>query len=290
MRYHDILIGLACMNISLIGMDSAPTVFLTKEIIHYQIMPRITLQEMSRLKSTCKIYNGFIDTEKPFPLVEPCHFYSLKHLFDECHYDVRTKVLVHYAKTKNGAMFDFLWNQEKDLRDIDTVKIFKGELWQKNKMQLYGNEYSTLKKIQKVRVTQIWRATHYGKNNLICVFLKKILPNSGFNIFNVKYCARSKYSIHYSWNYVRSIFKAVCEFEDVDLLLAIVDGIIEPRALKYIFYYSEKLFIESLRAKEAFVENVPDKYGRYFAYYMCHHVPPSIRNYPSGGGGGGGIR
>jgi hypothetical protein len=265
-------------------MPSAPC--LIKEIIDTQFVPCMTLQEMSRLKRTCKEHNDIIDTEN---LLKNNDSYALDHIFKNFPYDFRSRVLAHYGLTKkNNEAFTFLWNKEKDLRNNDIVHFnnYPADFSEEFLMELYAKVYSNPKKLQKLRLWQIEWAATLGGDNTFSEFLKRILPGSGFNIWNIN-IASSKKLLSFvvpkreSKRLRKKIIASVCESQDVDLLLAIMGGYIEPRALRHVFYCSEATLIEALREKNASIEDVPDKKGRSFSYYQRNHVPPSIRNYRS---------
>jgi len=271
MMDRSVLMGLITM--SLAGMDAPSAPPLIKEIIDIYFIPCLTLQEMGRLKCTSKGNSAVIDVEN---LLQNNSSYAFHHFFNNFSYDKRTMTLGHYGLTKNKEMFSFLQNKEKELRDDDVMYFnpLAPDLLEYC-MELHATEYSTPEKIQQVRVKQLQMAVLVGNNddNRFGSFLKKILPRSGFNIWDIKIVTSKKLlsslAAKQKTKKIRAkIIKDICTSQDADLLLAIMGGIIEPRALKYIFWFSEKLFIEALREKNAFIENVPDKYNKTFQDYQ----------------------
>lgn len=261
------------MTTSLIGMDISPTpALLIKEIIEAHFVPCLTLQEMSRLKRTCKGHRDMINTEA---LLEQKHSFALSYLFNNFSYDYRTLIISHYAVTDNRQMFQFLWNKEKKLRDDDVMyfDVDASELLGYC-MSLYTKEYSTPQKIQQVRLQQLETTAWIGESNSrFGSFLKTILPGSGFNMWDVKIASSKKFLSFLSEkketkNFKKKIIKYLCASQSIDLLLASMNGIIEPRAFKYVFEYSDRIFIEILREKDAFISFFPDKHGKTFYDYV----------------------
>ena len=278
-----VLIGLVIT--SLLGMDMPASPLLIKDIVDTRIAPCMTLREISRLKRTCKEHNRIIDSE--FFLQK--HPYALGRLF-ELSYDVRTIILAHYGVAKNNEMFSFLWDKEKELRDDDHVMSSNtmADLPLDYCMQKYGQEYSTRKKIEKIRVKQLSFALWAGSTSVPSRFLKKILPGSGFNIWDIHIASSKKplssLSAKRKTKRIReNIIKTVCGLRDADLLLAIMGGIIEPRALRHIFKWSDRSFINDLIAKDAFITNIGDKHGNTFYYYQYLYMTQSSLSYSRGG-------
>ena len=283
------LVFILLMTTSLMSMDMPTSAFLIKEIIDAYFVPCMTLQEMSRLKRTCKEHNNIIDTENLF---QNKNSYAFHHLVNKCSYDSRTIILAHCSLTKNNQMFEFLWDKEKDLRDIDFIKYLYNptHVPLTKRMNVYAEHYSTPEKIQKIRLEEIMMAARLGRDNAFSVLLKKILPGSGFNIWDITWTSSKKILAEWHTNkktkkHRKKIVRAVCAAQDADLLLAIMGGCIEPRALKSVFHWSEKFLIQALIEKDAFIKNVPDEAGKAFSYYQWNHVPPSIRHLGFAGAG-----
>lgn len=274
------------INTHLFCMDPIPSSFLAKQVVDSHIMPQISLQEMSRFKRTCNWYNECIDTEKFCPLsgcLLPCDHKCASYacsILHACHYDIRTKVLAHYAETKNLILFKHIWGQEGTLRDDDIkglILVKEKELIfpnQSNIMNYYRRYYSDHNKIEQVRYAHVchlvsarWKM--YG--GLSLYLLKETAAGSRFNIIDAV-ARRCKHPLKKKSHTLRKIFKSICSWQDTNLLLALLDGIIEPRALKHVFYSSQKTFIDALREKNAFIEGVPDKDGRTVDYYVFWHI------------------
>lgn len=261
---------------SLIGMDGSSAPLLIKEVIEDKIGPCLTLQEISRLKCTSKEHNKVVDTESFLKN----NRYALDHLFNDFPYDFRSKILGHFAITKNSHMFIFLRNKEKDLRNLDIFDLhnFPEDYSKEHLMELCAKIYSSREELQKIRLWQIEQAAQSGSNSTFAEFLKKILPGSGFNIWDITFVSSKKNLSEWQTKQKtkkcrKKIVKAVCASRDADLLLAIMGGIIEPRSLKYVFKYGSRFLIEALCEKDAFIQGVADKHGKAFSFYRFWCMP-----------------
>lgn len=271
-------VPLYCMD------EPAVSPFLTKEIIDTEIKPRFSLQDMSRFSRTGKHYKNCFDLEKMCVCdknnCSTCACARLR----KCHYDVRTKVLVHYAQTQNQAMFAHVWSWEENLRKSDfgcTVQIGSKDPWSfENKIRVYCKYYSNQKKIEKTRMKQLISALNLRryKDNEYSVLLKKVLPGSDFNIFDNAYRKKRRTGVRANLQYTRHIIiRETCELDDVDLLLAILGGFVEPRAFKYVFEHAEPQLLSRLADMEAFPDGVTDKRGKDALYYARNYISPSER-------------
>jgi hypothetical protein len=268
------LMLMVLISTSLSAMDKQLVPSLINELLDTHFVSCVTLQEKSRLRCTCKGNMDLIITEN---FLYKDNSYALDHLFNKFPYDLRSKILAHYGLTKNRGMFTFLWNKEKELRD-DDVMYFDADApyLLEYCMALYAEKYSTREKIQGIRIQQLHTAICWpvsSPDNRFSMFLKKILPGSGFNIWDIKIASSKKLLSRVAEkrktrDYRKKVVEAICKSQDANLLLAIMGGRIEPRAFKYIFKYSEKLFIEALEEKDAFIKDAPDKYNKTFQYYQ----------------------
>ena len=254
------------ITMSLIGMDTPPVPLLVKDLIKHQFVPHLTLQEMSRFNRICKGYKNYFDLEKEYSL------YACARL-QELPYDTRTKILAHYKKTKNKAMFDFVYKWDREIRSLERELVDQYA-------PIRYKKYRTIKKIHKQRFEQLELALRWNNKKELSI-LKMILQGSSFNIFNVKY-RKKMVRLMCDCCTLRCLFSAICSHDDVDLLLITLGGIIEPRAFKYVFDYAGSSLMKNLIAKNAFIEGVPDKRGRDYGFYKQNYYNPMFIALPMG--------
>ncbi len=255
---------------------------ITHHLIPKEVMALIsrdlTLQDIGRLNRVNKA--GHWDFEHICPAAvdsqKVCNTLACKRLA-QCHYDIRTKVLAHYAQRRNVRMFNHLWMQDdEDTRflDLDVYLKYKyrriSDLYPilvKDVMKEYAAHYCTAKKIEKRRLKQLIR-TLCGDAEAE-VLLRTILPSSGFDIFFTAREYRKKQVRKSNNAYsLSNIFKNACKMQDPDFIIMMLNGKIYPHVLKYIFAYASWGLINQLRRQNAFVTRVRDKHGKDFETYM----------------------
>jgi hypothetical protein len=256
---------------------------LTDHLIPQEVMALIslnlTLQDLGRLNRVKK--NSNWDLEHICDCTKRrCNRIACRRLA-KCHYEIRTKVLAHYAQTRNIWMFHHLWVQDKSVRDLDldvylTHKyrriFYEYPLLIEDKMKEYSAHYSTSEKIEKRRLKQLIQALSYGDSEAF-ELLQEILPGSGFNIFyTAKEYRKKQVRKTNSCYYLRDIFKNACKMEDPDFLLMMLDGKIHPHAFKYIVAYANWGLINDLRWKYVFVTGIRDKHGKDFETYIEDYI------------------
>ncbi len=242
---------------------------LTHHLISKEVMALIsyhlTLQDLGRLNRVKK--SAYWDLEYICDCKQKkCESVACIRL-QQCHYDIRTKVLAHYYKTKNSAMVSHLMCREGDVRWAEEKRTLDRFI------AINRHMYRTTKKIHKQRLIQLELALRWRDKEQLSLFTN-ILKGSDFNIFDSgKKYRKKQVRLTCTCFTLRSLFSQICYQGDVELLLAVLGGFIEPRAFKYVFKYAGPNLMRSLIGKNVFPRDVSDKRGRDFDDYMQQYAP-----------------
>jgi hypothetical protein len=269
---------IVCLT-SLYSMDQKPLIFcgfspllIPREVIEL-IKFDLTFQDIGRLKRVNKIARRYWDTENICPCLEiKCNTVACNRLA-KCNYDTRTKVLAHYGKTRNLLMFQHVWEMDKDIRDIEllwepSVGAVDRDVTIQHKMSKYRNDYCSSKKIEKRNLKRLVQALNYHREDI--PHIQHLLSQTNFNIFDsAKEYRKKMVRITLSTYCLRSIFRRACSLEDPDLILAMLGGIIEPRAFKYLFAYASLELLGMLIDKNVIMVYGLDKRQKSFFDYMA---------------------
>lgn len=245
--------------------------FLTKDIIDARIKPRFSLQDMSRFSRTCKAYSQLINLRNISPEDPICDY--LKTL----PYDTLTRLLGHCEITKNKEMFDFVRSWHAEIRDQDETMFRKS--YQKIKGLYIVRSYKkcvSVEYVQKQRLKQL--VGLYEPHKKRVDLLKTILQGSSFNILDhAQYCKKkSKGVFGYPCYEFKRILFYICCYDDPDLWLSVLGGVIESRAFKYIFAYAGNDVIDELQKRNAFIRGI-DEMGGTIEYYLEWFKGPQMR-------------
>lgn len=249
--------------VSLYCMDKPEvSVFLPKDIIDAQIKLRFSLQDMSRFSRTCKTYSEMINLRDISPGDPICDY--LKTL----PYDILTRFLGHCEIIQNKKMFDFVRSWHAEIRDQDETMFRKSYRKKKRfKIEKSYEQCVSVEYVQKQRLNQLVGLCESGKKRVS--LLKTILQGSSFNILDhAQYCKKkSKGVFGYPCYELKRILFYISCYEDPDLWLAVLGGVIEPRAFKYIFAYAGNDVIGELLKRKAFIRGI-DEMGGTIEYYL----------------------
>jgi len=232
---------------------------LPKDIIDTRIKPRLSLQDMSWFSRTCKTYSQLINLRNISPEDPICVY--LKTL----PYDTLTRLLGHCEITENKEMFDFVRSWHVKIRDQDEKMVRKGY-----------KKCVSVQYVQKQRLKQLTGLSQPDRER--AELLKTVLRGSSFNILDyVQYCKKkSKGWNGYPCYELKRILFYICCYDDPDLWLAVLGGVIEPRAFKYIFDYAGNDVVNELQKRKSFIRGI-DERGGTLEYYLEWFTGPQIQ-------------
>lgn len=267
MKSISLLISLLMISALITCMDKPAehvnsSVFLTKDIFDQKIKPLMVLQEMSRFARTCKAYDAMINWRNIFPQDPRCAY--LKTI----PYDTLTRFLGYCEITKNKKMFDFVRSWHAGIRDQDEKVL--SVCSKKRKGFKFVNSYKkcvSAKYVQKKRLGQLVELCRPDEKR--AVLLKTVLRGSSFNVFDSieKYWRVEKWGRNSFDNQLSRLLFFICCYDDPDLWLAVLGGVIEPRAFGYVFYYAGDQVLDELRKRKVFIKAI-DEQGHSAGYYF----------------------
>ncbi len=272
---------------------------LTHHLIPKEVMALIsyhlTLQDIGRLNRVNKAGHWDFEHICDCKQVE-CTTVACKRL-KECIYNTRTKVLGHYATTRNEIMFQHIKTIDGDtnglffgkiwpVRDIDSLLILRTDPtdFLKKYMEKYRKYYGDAKRIHKTHCKYFVDTVCFSKYNL-CIneaknLLKIILPGTSFNIYQSSY--RKKRARSNGFYHMHTILREISATEDEYLLLVAVGGSIEPYMFKSLYENLSWVMIGKLEREELIPMSVVDKYGKSAQDY--YFDKEDRRRYRGGGG------
>lgn len=259
---------------------------LTPVLVPREVMTLIsqdcTLQELGRLRCSSTTTQAAWKFEYTCPYVavtqEPgmCPMVACKRL-KECCYNTGTEALAHYDQMQNKAMFKHIWHFDAVTRKHDALFLL-GLNNSDNLLDEYPKFYGTVEERHKIYCKQLIESLPFGEKFFLYSvdtgelvemnstrkikkdLLKKILPGTGFNIYESSY--RKERARTNGFYCMRKILPTISLAGDIDLLLAVIDGYVQPRMFKSIYKYLHCKMLQKLHEMGAMPPHVTDKHGK----------------------------
>ena len=251
-------------------------------LIQQHLLVNCTLQELGRLRCSSKTTQVYWNFEYTCPYANSqsgiCSMAACKRL-KECWYNTGTKALGHYDQVQNKAMFRHIWHFDAVTRKHDAIFLLGlNNSDACNLLDEYPKFYGTVEERHKIYCKQLMESLPFGERfffysvdtgELVEIdfsrkikkdLLKKILPGTGFNIYESSY--RKKKARTNGFYRMRKILHTISLVRDIDLLFAVLDGYVQPRMFKSMYKHLNFKMLKKLHEMGAMPPHVTDKHEK----------------------------
>ena len=228
---------------------------LPEDIVHNNIQPSLSLQDIGRLKQVSPGCNTLYDAEKACSSFNGwvCNSYACSILRNN--YYVCTKALAHCARTKNMDLFGHWWFYHDKIRNKNvTLLLQRDYVTIRDQMRLYRRDYHSTETIQKRIMEHVVQLLHDRDMPSVGT----VLSRSNLNVFTLSNYFRRIYT----GNITKDIMAHACALNNSDFISCLCDGSIGGELLPYVMQYSSGNLVKELIEKDVLSIDVVDKRHR----------------------------